>query len=90
MKKFEEALIWWTHHHTGRHFMVANLPITRQRDGHSCGILAWNAIATYLFPKEYQLVDARRVADERLRMFLHIFDHHNDKVRTVVSISPQM
>ena len=65
----KNALTWWIHHHTSRHFTSSYLPITRQRDGHSCGILAWIALATFLFPKTYSLMDAGAVADERLRMF---------------------
>ena len=41
----EEILTWWTYHHTGVTFTKIYLPITRQRDGFSCGLLAWNALA---------------------------------------------
>ena len=68
----EAVLTWWTHQHTGRHFMTSYLPITRQRDGHSCGILAWNALAVHILPTTYSLMDTKAVAAERLRMFLQI------------------
>jgi Ulp1 family protease len=35
----EEILMWWTYHHTGVTFMKTYFPITRQRDGFSCGLL---------------------------------------------------
>lgn len=76
----EKALTWWIHQHTGKHFTKGYLPITRQRDGHSCGILAWTALAHYLFPGTYSLVDAGIVANERLRMFLRVSERHNEKV----------
>lgn len=76
----EAVLIWWIHHHTGRTFTTSYLPITRQQDGHSCGILAWNALVVHLFPMENPLADVRAVADERLKAFLQISHRHNEKV----------
>jgi hypothetical protein len=77
----ETALTWWIQQHTGRQFTKSYFPITRQRDGYSCGILAWNALAVFLLPETYSLVDAGKVGDERLRMFLQVSDRHNSKVR---------
>jgi len=76
----ETALTWWIHHHTGKYFTKSYFPITCQRDGYSCGILAWNALAVFLLPEMHSLVDAGKVGDERLRMFLRVADHHNSKV----------
>ena len=78
----ERALTWWIQHHTGKLFTTSCLPITRQQDSHSCGILAWVALAAFLFPERYALVEARVVADERLRMFLRVADRHNEMVRS--------
>ncbi|KIJ90293.1 hypothetical protein K443DRAFT_50162, partial [Laccaria amethystina LaAM-08-1] len=75
----QEALTWWIHHHTGKHFMKNYMPITHQQDGHSCGILAWAALAVFLFPETYSLMDPGVVADERLRMFLRVSDRHNEQ-----------
>src|ERR1700733_15316763 len=66
----EKALTWWIHHHTRKHFTKGYLLITHQRDGHSCGILAWAALTRFLFPGPYLLVNAGLLANERLRMFL--------------------
>jgi Ulp1 family protease len=76
----EKALTWWIHHHTGKHFTKGYLPITRQRVGYSCGILVWTALAHYLFPGTYSLADAGLLTNERLRMFLRVSDHHNEKM----------
>jgi hypothetical protein len=78
----EEILTWWTYHHTGVTFTKTYLPITRQRDGFSCGLLAWNALAAYLLPDIYSLVNASDVAKERLKMFLRVVEQHH-KVRGV-------
>jgi len=76
----EEALNWWIGQHMGTQFTTSYLPITRQRDGHSCGILAWKALAAYLFPARYSLADGGAVGDERLKMLLRVLDRHNEKV----------
>ncbi|KAF8182681.1 hypothetical protein BJ912DRAFT_853954 [Pholiota molesta] len=73
----EEVLTWWTHHHTGHAFVTAYLPITRQRDSHSCGLLAWNALANHLLPNRYSLFDAEKLSNERQTMFLRVVEHHN-------------
>jgi Ulp1 family protease len=78
--EIEKALTWWIHHHTRKHFTKCYLPITHQRDGHSCGILAWAALAHFLFPGTYLLVDAGLLTNKRLRMFIQVSDHHNEKV----------
>lgn len=78
--EIETVLNWWAYHHTSEQFMTKRLPITRQRDGYSCGILAWNAVATEVLPKNYKLMKSDGVADERLKMFLRVLECHNDKV----------
>jgi hypothetical protein len=79
--EIEMVLNWWIYHHTGKQFTANKLPITRQRDGYSCGMLAWNAVAMEVMPKNYTLMKSDGVADERLKMFLRVSEHHNDKVR---------
>lgn len=66
------ALNWWLYFHMGQTFTYTKLPTTRQRDSHSCGILAWNALAHYFFPKRYPLLDASHMQDARLHMLLKI------------------
>ncbi|KAF8879417.1 hypothetical protein CPB84DRAFT_1632094, partial [Gymnopilus junonius] len=78
-EEFEETLTWWTFHHTAQHFPVKNLPIMHQRDGYSCSLLTWNALASKLLPEQYSLMDSGSVADKRLKVFLQIIEHHNEK-----------
>jgi hypothetical protein len=79
-EEIETVLNWWIHHHIGQQFMTNQLPITRQRDSYSCGMMAWNALATKVLPKNYTLLKSDGVADERLKMFLRVSERHNDKV----------
>ncbi|KAF8221880.1 hypothetical protein L208DRAFT_1325588 [Tricholoma matsutake] len=75
------ALKWWTHLHTGHIFMVEDLPISRQQDGYSCGLLAWNALMIYLLQsKNYTLMDPKNIDDERLKVLLRITEQHQDQV----------
>ncbi|KIK05836.1 hypothetical protein K443DRAFT_3607 [Laccaria amethystina LaAM-08-1] len=66
------ALNWWLYFHTGQTFTYAELLTTHQQDSHSCGILAWNALAHYFFPKRYPLLDASHMQDAQLHMLLKI------------------
>lgn len=66
------ALNWWLYFHMGQTFTYTKLPTTCQRDPHSCGILAWNALAHYFFPKRYPLLDASHMQDAWLHMLLKI------------------
>jgi hypothetical protein len=78
--EIKTVLNWWVHHHTSQQFTTKWLPITRQRDGYSCGMMAWNAVATEVLPKNYMLMKSDSVADERLKMFLCMSECHNNKV----------
>lgn len=42
--------------------------------------MAWKALSAYLVPARYLLADGGAVGDERLKMFLQVSDHHNEKV----------
>jgi hypothetical protein len=68
------ALKWWTHYHTGTQFEVMLLPMTQQVDRHSCGLLAWNALAHFVLPEKYPLFDGSKMSDEHLQMFLRIIN----------------
>ena len=75
----------WTHFHTGKDFKVMLLPTTHQTDRHSCGLLAWNALAHMVFPDRYQLFNASKVDNERLQLFLRIAEI--PKVCSMIAIS---
>lgn len=75
-----DILSWWTHHHTSRTFTTALLPTTVQHDTFSCGVLAFNALAHYVLPEKYNLIDSNAVRDERLRVLLEVIKRHSDQV----------
>lgn len=79
----KSALNWWLYIHTGQGFAYTKLPTTRQEDSHSCGILAWNAIAHYFFPKRHPLMDASRMRDERLQILLKILGYSKPEFHVV-------
>jgi hypothetical protein len=79
----KEILSWWTHIHSGRKFTYGELEITLQRDGFSCGLLAWNALAHRSLPHKHALIDAQEVDDARLKVMLKVIDRHNDRVRSI-------
>ena len=71
---------WWTEHHTGIHFTLHDLPIRRQVDNFSCGILSWNSLRLhYGLVSEFEsLMDPFEC---RAEVFLHLTDYyHKDKV----------
>ncbi|THU86592.1 cysteine proteinase, partial [Dendrothele bispora CBS 962.96] len=76
-----DALRWWTHLHTGRDFVFEELPITRQTDGHSCGLMACNAIEAWVLHKPAIYIDPDCALEERLRMFVRIVQRHFEEVR---------
>ena len=86
-EKIEEILTWWTYHHTGVTFTKTYLPITRQRDGFSCGLLAWNALATYLLPHIHSLFNALDMAKERLKIFLQVIEQHDQVGRVLLTMN---
>ncbi|TEB26242.1 hypothetical protein FA13DRAFT_1566119, partial [Coprinellus micaceus] len=63
-----KALQWWTGYHTGEEFSVVDLPIGRQTDSHSCGVFAWNALATRFLPIAYGRATESTIVAERLRL----------------------
>ena len=71
-------LDWWIHLHTNGQFNHCGLPITLQQDGYSCGILAWLALVTFLLRGKYPLVDASHVAEERLKILIHMVEKHQE------------
>lgn len=75
-----ELLDWWTHLHTGHHFDYRDLPITHQQDDYSCGLLAWNALVAFLLKGRDTLVNPSCVAQERLRVLLHVAEKHHEEM----------
>ena len=74
----EEILTWWAFTHTGEQFDIEKMPITLQRDGHSCGIFASNALASLFL--DVPLVPSEQAADARLDLFVRIIKKHQSSV----------
>jgi hypothetical protein len=75
-------LDWWLFEHLGVKFRWTDLPIPPQNDVHSCGLLAYFAIANFFDGKRFPLPKANSasMADERIRMFLRLVERHRSKV----------
>jgi hypothetical protein len=72
---------WWTHYHTNSWFTVRTLPISRQKDSFSCGMLAWDALRHHLGHGAHSLMDPRQPFHDRTEMFLQLtLPYHKDKV----------
>ena len=65
----KNAIEWWTFMHSSQTFTHQSLPIARQCDDHSCGLMAWNALAAYLCELVI-LVDPSNMEAERLQVLL--------------------
>lgn len=80
ISKIHKSVIWWTHYHSDIHFEMQKLPITRQLNGFSCGLLSWNALCAFLlldvslFP-----VSTARVHNKRMKIFLRVIERHNNE-----------
>ncbi len=73
---------WWLACHSTTAFSWKSLPITHQKDAHSCGALSWNALAHHLLPDDYPLSGHSRHDTDNLRMraLLEIARQHLDAV----------
>ena len=70
------AILWWIRIHTNKRFRWDNLSITRQTDGHSCGLLAFNAVAHNFIPHRYPLIRMCDVHQARLSMMMDVINIH--------------
>ena len=86
---FIRSMDWWTTLHTSDGFRYDALEITYQTDGHSCGILAYNALAHAINPRENPLVEMDNVADKRLEMMSKISRIHLLNVSKMLIITEQ-
>jgi len=77
-----KILEWWTHFHTGHWFKQQSLPVTRQLDSYSCGLLTCNALSSFLLNSSQLLVKAEAATHAWLRVFLQVVEHH---LKTLVS-----
>ncbi|KAF8185250.1 hypothetical protein K438DRAFT_1765899 [Mycena galopus ATCC 62051] len=70
---------WWTNKHTKILVEFGSLPIAIQSDGHSCGMLALNAVEHAVFP-DFPLMNQADVVHERLVVFNRIVNGVLDRI----------
>ena len=83
----QTVLNWWTNLHSKHDFPFSydKLPITKQKDGVSCGIFTWNALIAHFISNKELLSPGSVMADEQLRVFLQIAHRHQHEVRHFLS-----
>jgi hypothetical protein len=69
------AVAWWVNAHMLHKFSHENLPITHQRDSHSCLIFAANAAGHFILPMQMLLLQAQAAAKEQISMFIRVAQH---------------
>ncbi|KAF8133473.1 hypothetical protein K438DRAFT_1451162, partial [Mycena galopus ATCC 62051] len=71
-------LKWWLFEHLGVEFKWKDIPVVKQTDPHSCGILAYSALAHWFDEERFPLpkCTAASMADERIKMFLRVVERH--------------
>ncbi|KAJ7037117.1 hypothetical protein C8F04DRAFT_953189, partial [Mycena alexandri] len=74
-------LDWWLFEHLGAKFKWVDIPVAKQNDPHSCGILAYFDLAHWFDSERFLLpkCTVASMADERLKMFLRIVERHKEK-----------
>jgi hypothetical protein len=74
---------WWLFQHLGVKFKWKDIPVAKQIDPHSCGILAYHTLANWFDSKRFPLPEstaAASMADERIKFFLRIIERHERQV----------
>jgi hypothetical protein len=76
-------LDWWLFEHLSVKFKWVDIPVVKQNDPHSCGILAYFGLSHWFDPERFPLPKhtAASMAEERIKMFLRIIKRHERKVR---------
>ncbi|KAJ7176100.1 hypothetical protein C8R43DRAFT_857866, partial [Mycena crocata] len=74
-------LDWWLFEHLGLQFKWKDIPVVKQTDPHSCGILAYLVLAHWFDKDRFPLPNsvAAAMADERIKIFLRIAERHGGK-----------
>jgi len=63
---------WWMQQHCSLPLELKDLPITKQEDGSSCGILADNALRHFTTPDDVPLCDPVEMHAARMSTFIHV------------------
>jgi Ulp1 family protease len=83
-EELKVAYDWWLSMHDEKMFKWVPMDITSQQDRYSCGVLAVNALAHFLEPRQFDLMGARTVDAERINILSRVINWHNKKVRSQV------
>jgi hypothetical protein len=75
-----DAMNWWVSMHSSKAFVTVTLLTTTQEDGHSCGLLAPNALSHHYLPATYPLADPNNIAEARMKAFLSVSTKHLDNL----------
>jgi hypothetical protein len=75
-------LDWWLFEHLGTEFKWTDIPVVKQNDPHSCGILAYFDLAHWFDSERFPLpkCTATSMAEERIKMFLRVVERHRRMV----------
>ncbi|KAJ7183937.1 hypothetical protein C8R46DRAFT_827156, partial [Mycena filopes] len=81
-KALQKHLDWWLFEHLALEFKWVNIPVAKQNDPHSCGILGYFDLAHSFDSARFPLPQctSASMADERIKMFLRIVEYHEKKV----------
>ncbi|THH17105.1 hypothetical protein EUX98_g9190 [Antrodiella citrinella] len=95
--EIRDALTWWVAESMGLDASTIEtswfreLPVTRQKDGFSCGVLALNALGHHFLSTEIPLIvpgERKAVAFERMKMLIAVFDAYANYVSKVYPYEP--
>lgn len=75
--ELRELLEWWINEHLLERveIRIEQMECTRQQDGYSCRVLAFNALCHHLLPQEYPLIDAAYTDEARVELFMKVVDN---------------
>lgn len=81
-KGLRKHLDWWLFEHLALEFKWVDIPVAKQNDSHSCGILGYFDLAHWFDSARFPLPKCTpaSMADERIKMFLRIVEWHEKKV----------
>ncbi|KAF7372168.1 ULP-PROTEASE domain-containing protein [Mycena venus] len=73
--------------HLGMEFKWTGIPVAKQTDPHSCGILAYFTLAHWFDSERFPLPNctAASMAEERIKMFLRVVERQGRKVGDLAS-----
>jgi hypothetical protein len=74
----KRVLDWWLGYHMeNAHFPYQLLPVSKQSDSFSCGVLSYDALRSFLLKNKLELIDPIHVHNERIRIFLRLIKAFN-------------